>query len=59
MFNIKKYSILTLSLLSFSAFAQKSKPLFDGKTLNGWKAVAGAAPYKVEDGAIVGTMTKG
>ncbi len=59
MFNIKKYSILTLSLISLSAFAQKSKPLFDGKTLNGWKAVAGAAPYKVEEGAIVGTMTKG
>ncbi len=55
---IKKYSILTLSLISFSVFAQKDKPLFDGKTLTGWKAVAGAAPYKVEDGMIVGTMTK-
>lgn len=29
--------------------------LFDGKTLNGWKRLAGSAQYKVEDGAIVGT----
>lgn len=58
MLKIKKYSVLALSLLSLSTFAQKSKPLFDGKTLNGWKAVAGAAPYKVEDGMIVGTMVK-
>lgn len=32
--------------------------LFDGSTLNGWKAVGGKAPYTVEDGAIVGRMTK-
>lgn len=59
---IKKYSILTLVLTSIStlfAFAQKTTPLFDGKTLNGWKAVAGAAPYTIEDGMIVGTMKKG
>jgi hypothetical protein len=60
MINIKKYSILAFSLISLSALAQqRAKPLFDGKTLNGWKAVAGAAPYKVEDGMIIGTMTKG
>ena len=28
--------------------------LFDGKTLNGWKRLAGDAEYKVEDGMIVG-----
>lgn len=33
--------------------------LFDGKTLNGWKTVGGKAPYSIEDGAIVGRMTKG
>ncbi|WP_282637004.1 3-keto-disaccharide hydrolase [Sphingobacterium thalpophilum] len=33
--------------------------LFDGKTLNGWKAVGGKAPYTVEGDAIVGRMTKG
>jgi len=35
------------------------QPLFDGLTLNGWKQVGGEAPYTVEDGAIVGTMTTG
>jgi len=29
--------------------------LFDGKTLNGWKRLAGTADYKVENGTIVGT----
>jgi hypothetical protein len=29
--------------------------LFDGKTLKGWKRLAGTADYKVENGAIVGT----
>lgn len=29
--------------------------LFDGKTLTGWKRLAGTADYKVENGAIVGT----
>lgn len=43
------------------AQAQKGgwKNLFDGKTLQGWKAVGGKAPYNVVDGEIVGTMTKG
>ncbi len=30
-------------------------PLFDGKTLDGWKQHGGKARYAVEDGAIVGT----
>ena len=59
MLKVKKYSILALSLISLSAAAQKAKPIFDGKTLTGWKMVAGAAPYQVENGMIVGTMTKG
>jgi hypothetical protein len=33
--------------------------LFDGKTLTGWKRLAGTADYKVEDGAIVGTSVAG
>ena len=28
--------------------------LFDGKSLAGWKKIAGTAPYEVRDGAIVG-----
>jgi hypothetical protein len=30
------------------------KPLFDGKTLNGWKQHGGQAKYSVENGEIVG-----
>ena len=35
--------------------AQNSHSLFDGKTLKGWKSTTGAASFKVENGAIVGT----
>jgi hypothetical protein len=35
--------------------AQNSHSLFDGKTLKGWKYLTGAASFKVENGAIVGT----
>ncbi len=34
-------------------------PLFDGKTLDGWKVNGGTASYKVEDGVIVGTTVAG
>jgi hypothetical protein len=55
-----KYSLLSLSLtLSLSTGFAQQKPLFDGKSLNGWKIVAGKAPYAIEDGMIVGTMVKG
>jgi hypothetical protein len=33
--------------------------LFDGKTLAGWKVLAGKASFSVEDGAIVGTTVAG
>ncbi len=33
--------------------------LFDGKTLNGWVKRGGKAPYRVEDGAIIGTTVVG
>lgn len=35
------------------------RSLFDGKTLDGWKVQSGFAPYKVENGAIVGTTAAG
>jgi hypothetical protein len=58
--SLKKYSLLAVSICGcLTANAQKAKSLFDGKTLNGWKSVAGAAPYAVADGMIVGTMAKG
>ncbi len=34
-------------------------PLFDGKTLDGWKVNGGTAEYKVEGDAIVGTTVEG
>ena len=34
-------------------------PLFDGKTLDGWKVNGGFATYEVEDGTIVGTTVEG
>jgi hypothetical protein len=57
---VKNYSLLAIALTCFftTANAQK-KPLFDGKTMNGWKAVTGKAPYAIEDGMIIGTMTSG
>ncbi|TKC10879.1 DUF1080 domain-containing protein [Pedobacter polaris] len=56
----KKISLLTLSLISLISVANAQKRhLFDGKTLNGWKIVAGLAPYAVENEMIVGTMKAG
>ena len=34
-------------------------PIFDGKSLAGWKTLGGAADYKVIDGAIVGSSRPG
>jgi hypothetical protein len=34
-------------------------PLFDGKSLDGWKVNGGFASYKVEGGSIVGTTVEG
>jgi hypothetical protein len=51
--------LLFLIIINVAAHAQKSNAgwisLFDGKTLHGWKRLAGTADYKVENGAIVGT----
>jgi hypothetical protein len=54
---MKKLSFLTIPslMLATSLAAQSWTPLFDGKTLNGWKRLAGKAEYAVEGGAIVGT----
>ena len=35
------------------------QPLFDGKTLAGWKQLGGKARYRVEDGVIVGSSVRG
>ena len=50
-----------LLMVAGSAAADRNagEPLFDGKTLNGWKQLGGAADYQVIDGAIVGATRPG
>ena len=47
--------LLASTALTFAADDEGFVSLFDGKTLEGWEQHSGKAPYKVEDGAIVGT----
>ena len=47
--------VVMLSLLAAAAVAEDLKPLFDGKTLDGWEQHGGKAKYRVENGEIVGT----
>ena len=53
----KIFFTLVLFFAFHISFAQTNgfASLFDGKTLTGWKKVAGNADYKIEDGAILGT----
>jgi hypothetical protein len=49
-----------LALCAVTAMALAAdEPLFDGRTLTGWKAQGGGARYEVVDGAIVGTTRTG
>jgi hypothetical protein len=51
--NIKKLSAIVFSLnVVLSLQAQNWQPLFDGKTLNGWKASEAPGSFKVIDGQI-------
>ena len=51
-----KFTLLIVSfIITASIHAQEWKNLFDGKTLNGWKVLAGSGKFSVEDGVIVGT----
>ena len=57
--------IKPLATLAFAAcvvttsIAAELKPLFDGKSLDGWIKRGGTAKYEVVDGAIVGTTVAG
>ena len=48
-----------LALVALTATALAKEPLFDGKTLAGWRQLGGAADYQVIDGAIVGSAKPG
>ena len=56
---------LTLTLLIASSLCAKHhksgelKPIFDGKTLEGWTQKNGTATYVVKDGTILGTTKEG
>jgi len=57
-----KKTLLAIMIIGSAAgvYAQTGwTNLFDGKTLNGWKRLAGTAEYKVENGVIVGTTVFG
>jgi len=64
---MKRVSLLLAVVLavacccSTGAVAQEEgfKPLFDGKTLDGWRKAGGGATYRVEDGCIVGEVGPG
>jgi len=53
------FLVVSSSLTTSFAADDGWVPLFDGKTLDGWKVNGGTASYKVEDGAIVGTTIEG
>ncbi len=57
---MKKIALLLL-LLPAALLAQKPiwQPLFDGKTLSGWRQLGGQARYEAKDGIIVGTAVEG
>jgi len=46
---------IALALLAVAAHAQTWTPLFDGKTLNGWRVLGGESKFEVRDGTILGT----
>ena len=53
---MKKYLLIPLCFVIVNCSAQNDwKNLFDGKTLHGWKRLAGTANFTVENGEIVGT----
>ncbi len=56
----KKLLAILACIATLSCSAQSGwTSLFDGKTLNGWKRLAGDAQYAVEDGMITGTTVAG
>jgi len=54
------FGFMCIAATPLVSYSQKSNAsLFDGKTFKGWKKVGGDAPFTIQDGMIVGEMTKG
>jgi Domain of Unknown Function (DUF1080) len=51
---MKKFLIAAIFIAVNNLFAQPWQPLFNGKNLNGWKQLGGAAKYEVKNGEING-----
>src|SRR6478672_4814397 len=49
------FSLAATVILASSALADDARPIFDGRTLDGWVQHGGKAKYRVENGEIVGT----
>ncbi|HTM48528.1 MAG TPA: DUF1080 domain-containing protein [Bryobacteraceae bacterium] len=56
---IRHFALLAALLTSQAGTAENLKPIFDGKTLNGWRQCNGSARYSVENGELVGVTAKG
>lgn len=54
-----KYVALSLSLLCACTPNDGWQKLFNGKDLTGFKQLNGQAPYRAEDGCLIGTSVKG
>jgi hypothetical protein len=52
-------SVLLMACSVGAADKNAGSPIFDGKSLKGWKTLGGGADYKVIDGAIVGSSRPG
>lgn len=57
--NLKIWILAAAASIGIQAASAQTKPgytsLFDGKTLKGWKKLAGNAEYVVDNGVIIGT----
>jgi hypothetical protein len=58
---MRRTAIAVLCLVALPLLADEAgwKPLFDGKTLDGWIQKNGTATYRVEDGCVVGKTSEG
>ena len=54
---IRALSLLLLTFVSATTFAQEAKSLFDGKSLDGWKGNPDV--WSVKDGALTATTSEG